>query len=67
VISRQKLIGWILVVVAGAFLIHFVRTRLLVPGLALDRKEWMQFIGYVVVLVIGTVNVRMASLRQGKR
>lgn len=66
-ISRQKLVGWILVIVAGGFSLYFIRTRLLTPGLPIDRKEWIQFIGYVLVLVIGTINVRMAAARERRQ
>jgi hypothetical protein len=37
--------------------------RLLGTGPALERKEWFQFIVSIVVLMIGTMNVRLAARR----
>jgi hypothetical protein len=67
VISRQKLTGWILIAVPGALLIYFLKTRLLAPGPLIDRQEWMQVFSYVVLLMMGTINVRMAVQRERKR
>ncbi len=66
-IDRQKLVGWILVVVAGAFLAYFVKVRLLGSGPVLEKKEWVQFIGSIVILMIGTMNVRLAAMRERRR
>jgi len=66
VIDRQKLVGWILVVMAAAYLVYFVKMRLFEPGPALANKEWAQFIGSIVLLMIGTANVRLAAIR-GRR
>lgn len=66
-ISRQKLTGWIMIAVAGALLIYFLKTRLFEPGPLIDRHEWTQIFGYVVLLMIGTINVRMAVQREHKR
>jgi hypothetical protein len=67
VIDRQKVTGWILVVVAAAYLFNFLKTRLLAEGLPIEKKEWLQFAGMVVLLVIGTINVRMSALREQRR
>jgi hypothetical protein len=67
VISRQKLVGWVLVVVAGGYLVFFLKTRLLTAGLPIEKKEWLQFAGMVVCLVLGTINVRLAAMREQKR
>ena len=37
------------------------------PGPALERKEWFQFIGSIVLLMIGTANVRFAAMRERQR
>ena len=37
------------------------------PGPILEKKEWVQFIGSIVVLMLGTINVRMAAMRQRRR
>jgi hypothetical protein len=67
VISRQKIIGWILVVVSVAYIAYFLKVRLFEPGPVLEKKEWVQFIGSFVTLMLGTINVRMAAMRERKR
>ena len=66
-ISRQKLVGWILIVVSVAYIAYFLRVRLFTPGPILERKEWVQFIGSFVILMLGTINVRMAAARERAR
>ena len=66
-IDRQKLIGWILVVVSTAFIAYFLKVRLFASGPPLQGKEWVQFIGSIVVLMLGTMNVRLAAMRERKR
>jgi hypothetical protein len=67
VISRQKLVGWILVVVSVAYIAYFLKVRVLEPGPIIEKKEWVQFIGSFVILVLGTINVRMAAMREHRR
>jgi hypothetical protein len=67
VISRQKLVGWILIIVSAAFILYFLRVRLLGSGPALQKKEWVQFVGSILILMIGTINVRMAAMRERRR
>ena len=66
-IGRQKVVGWILIVVSAAFILYFLRVRLFAPGPVLETKEWVQFIGSFVILMLGTINVRMAAMRQRRR
>ena len=66
-ISRQKVVGWILIIVSIAFIAWFLRVRLLDVGPVVEKKEWVQFIGSVVILVLGTINVRMAAMRERRR
>jgi Na+/melibiose symporter-like transporter len=65
--DRQKVTGWILVVVAGAYLLNLLKVRLLAEGLPIEKKEWVQFAGMIVLLMIGTINVRMAAMREQRR
>ena len=65
--SRQKLVGWTLIVFGGFYAVYFLKTRLLTAGPVIEKKEWLQFIGMVVLLMIGTMNVRLAALREQKR
>jgi hypothetical protein len=66
-ISRQKVVGWILIVVSVAYIAWFLKVRLLDVGPIVEKKEWVQFIGSFVILVLGTINVRMAAMRELRR
>ena len=65
--DRQKITGWILVVVSTAFIMYFLKVRLFGSGPALEKKEWVQLIISIVVLMIGTMNVRLAAMRAERR
>jgi hypothetical protein len=65
--DRQKITGWILVAVSTAFILYFLKVRLLGTGPALEKKEWVQLVISVAVLVIGTMNVRLAARRAERR
>ena len=67
VISRQQVIGWILIVVSVAYIAYFLRVRLFTAGPIVEKKEWVQFIGSFVILMLGTINVRMAAMRLRRR
>jgi hypothetical protein len=66
-ISRQKVVGWILIIVSVAYIAWFLRVRLLDVGPIVEKKEWVQFIGSFVILMLGTINVRMAAMRERRR
>ena len=65
--SRQKLIGWVLIIVSVAYISYFLKVRLLGSGPTLEKKEWVQFIGSVLIFMLGTINVRMAAMRRRRR
>ncbi len=62
--TRQKLVGWVLVVVTSLFLANFVKVRLFEAGPPIERREWMQLIGVIVCFMIGVMNVRLAARRR---
>jgi uncharacterized membrane protein len=62
--SRQKLVGWILILVSAAYIVWFLRVRLFEPGPALEKREWVHVIGSVVIFMLGTINVRLAAMRR---
>jgi len=64
VISRQKLIGWILIVFSVAYILYFLKVRLFNVGPAIEKKEWVQAIGSIVIFMLGVINVRMAAMRR---
>jgi hypothetical protein len=68
IFNRQKVTGWIMVIAAGAYLAYFLRVRVLTPGPLLTGQDWFNLITAIVVLMIGTANLRLAAMReQGRR
>ena len=65
--QRQKIVGWVLVIVSVAYIAYFLRVRLFAPGPIIEKKEWVQFIGTIVILMLGTINVRLAAMRERRR
>ena len=65
--TRQKLVGWILIGMSTAWLVYFVRVRLLMPGPFLERREWINLFMFIGLLMIGTINVRLAAKRERER
>ena len=65
--GRQKLVGWVLILAGTASVVYFLKVRLVEPGPPLQIKEWVQFFGSVVVMMIGTANVRLAAIRERNR
>ena len=66
-ISRQKLTGWVIIIVSVAYIAYFLRVRALGTGPALDRKEWVYFILSFGGIMLGTINVRMAAMREARQ
>ena len=62
-IDRQKATGWVLVIISAAYLIYFLKVRVLEPGPLLENKEWIQLFASLIGIVLGTINVRMAAMR----
>jgi hypothetical protein len=66
-ISRQKVVGWLLIVMSIAYLVYFWKVKLLATGPALEKADWLRAIGCVVLLMIGTINIRLAAMRDRHR
>ena len=62
--SRQGRTGWTLVLFAVGYLVWFMKTRLFEVGPEITRKEWLVCFGMVVLSMIGTINIRMAEMRE---
>jgi hypothetical protein len=62
--DRQKRTGWLLVAVATVYLVYFLKTRLLAAGLPIENREWIYFAGMILILMLGTANIRMAAMRE---
>jgi len=66
-IDRQRLVGWIMVVLGAGYLLYFIKVRMLADGTAITRGEWMNVVTSLAVFFIGTANVRLAAMRQRRR
>jgi hypothetical protein len=66
-ISRQRVVGWLLIVMSIAYLVYFWKVKLLGTGPTLEKADWLRAIGCLVLLVIGTINVRLAAMRERNR
>ena len=64
---RQKRTGWLLIAISAGYLIWFLKVRLLSAGLPIEKKEWMYFVAMVVTLMLGTINVRLAMMRDQRK
>jgi hypothetical protein len=65
--DRQKRTGWLLVAVSTVYLVWFAKTRLLTAGLPIDRKEWIYVAGMILILMLGTANIRLAAMRERQK
>jgi hypothetical protein len=61
--NRQRVTGWVLVVVSSVYLAYFFRINVMTPGPLLTRNDWFNLITAVAVLIIGIINVRLAARR----
>jgi hypothetical protein len=62
--DRQKRTGWLLIAISAAYLVYFLKVRLLTAGLPIEKKEWVYFGGMILCLMMGTANVRLAMMRE---
>jgi hypothetical protein len=61
---RQKRTGWILVAVGVGFLLYFFKTRLFAAGPEIANREWFYVVAYTVLIMLGTINIRMAEMKE---
>jgi hypothetical protein len=64
---RQKRTGWLLIAISAGYLIWFLKVRLLSAGLPIEKKEWVYFFLMLVTLMLGTINVRLAMMRDQRK
>ena len=62
--DRQKRTGWLLVAVSTLYLVWFLKVRLFSAGLPIERREWIYFAGMILILMLGTANIRLAAMRE---
>jgi hypothetical protein len=63
-LSRQGRTGWTLVIVAVVYLVYFLKARLFETGPEITRKEWFTVVAMIVLVMLGTINIRMAEMRE---
>jgi hypothetical protein len=62
--TRQKRTGWTLTAVAVVYLLYFFKTRLFEIGPPITRREWFNVGAMLILIVIGTINIRMAEMKE---
>jgi hypothetical protein len=62
--TRQKRTGWTLVIVSVGYLLYFFKARLFDTGPEITRKEWFYCIAMLVLMILGTINIRMAEMKE---
>jgi hypothetical protein len=63
-LGRQKRTGWLIIAVSVFYIVYFLKGRLLAPGAPIQTKEWVWFTLSFVGIMLGTVNIRMAEMRE---
>jgi hypothetical protein len=61
---RQKRTGWTLITVSTIYVLWFLKARLFESGPPIANKEWMYFGGMIVLMILGTINIRLAEMRE---
>ena len=64
---RQGRTGWTLVVVGTVYILYFLKARLFATGAPITSKEWFVFGGMFVLIMLGTINIRMAEMRERRQ
>jgi hypothetical protein len=62
--SRQKRVGWTLIIFAIGYIVYFLKARVFAAGPEIGKKEWFVFVLMFGLVFIGTINVRMAEMRE---
>ena len=65
--NRQKIVGWVLIGASILYIVYFLKGRLLSPGGPILTKEWVWFSLSFVGIMLGTINIRMAEMRERKQ
>jgi hypothetical protein len=62
--SRQRRTGWLILTVSVVYIIYFLKARLFAGGTPIVTKEWVYFALSFIGIMIGTINIRMADMRE---
>ena len=66
-LGRQKRTGWLIIAVSCFYIVYFLKSRLFVPGAPIQTKEWVWFALSFAGIMLGTVNIRMAEMRESNQ
>lgn len=62
--SRQRRTGWLILTISVLYILYFLKARLFAGGGPIATREWVYFALSFVGIMIGTINVRMADMRE---
>ena len=62
--NRQKIVGWVLIGASVFYILYVLKARIFAVGPELSTKEWVYFILSFVGIMLGTINIRMAEMRE---
>jgi hypothetical protein len=62
--SRQRRTGWMIIYISIGVILYFLKVRVFGAGPEISRKEWFYFFAMFGGLILGTINVRMAEMRE---
>ncbi len=62
--SRQRRTGWMIIFISIGYFLYFLKVRVFGVGPEISRKEWFYFFAMFGGLILGTINVRMAEMRE---
>ena len=62
--SRQRRTGWTIIIISIGYFLYFLKVRVFGVGPEISRKEWFYFFAMFGGLILGTINVRMAEMRE---
>jgi hypothetical protein len=63
-LGRQKRSGWLIIAVSVFYIVYFLKARLFAPGVPIVTKEWIWLVASLAGIMIGTINIRMAEMRE---
>ena len=62
--SRQRRTGWLILTISLVYIFYFLKARLFAGGAPIVTKEWVYFALSFIGIMIGTINIRMADMRE---
>ena len=62
--GRQRRVGWLIIALSVFYILYFLKGRLFAGGNPIATKEWVYFVLSFLGIMLGTVNVRMADMRE---